>query len=81
MTEIFITDIETKIQAKHVLDYFKTNNPDLKINYDLNETEKSYPCGHTVLRVEGYKIERQSILTALQKLGHKSEILEDKICV
>jgi uncharacterized beta-barrel protein YwiB (DUF1934 family) len=55
MTEIFIADIQTKIQTKDILDFFKANNPDLKINYDLNETDNAYPCGHTVLRVEGNK--------------------------
>lgn len=81
MTEILITDIQTKIQAKDILDFFKAKNPDLKINFDLNETDKAYPCGHTVLRVEGNKIETQSILTALQNLGYRCEILEDKVCL
>ena len=81
MTEIFITNIQTKIQAKEVLDFFKTNYPDLKISYDLNETENSYPCGHTILRVESDKVETRDILTALNSLGYKCEILEDKVCV
>ncbi len=81
MIEIFITNIQTEIQAKEVLDFLKANNPDLKISYDLNETEKSFPCGHTILRVEGDKIETKNILTALNSLGYKCEILEDKVCV
>lgn len=81
MTEIFITNIQTKIQAKEVLDIFKANKPDLKISYDLNETENSYPCGHTILRVEGDKVETRDILAALNSLGYKCEILEDKVCV
>ena len=81
MTEVLITDIQTKIQAKDVLDFFKAKNPDLKINFDLNETDKAYPCGHTVLRVEANKIDTQGILTALQHLGYKCGILEDKVCV
>lgn len=81
MTEIFITDIQTNIQATMLLDIFKANNPDLKIIYDLNETDKKYPCGHTVLRVEGDKIETQSILTDILNLGYKCEILEDKVCL
>lgn len=43
MTEIFITDIQNKVQADDNLNFFKTENSDLKISYDLNETEKSYP--------------------------------------
>jgi hypothetical protein len=81
MTEIFITNIQTKLQAKEVLDFFKANVADLKISYDLNETENSYPCGHTILRVEGDKVDTQNILTALNSLGYKCEILEDKVCV
>lgn len=81
MTEIFITNVQTKIQAKEVLDFLKTNNPDLKISYDLNETDNSFPCGHTILRVEGDKVDTQNILTALNNLGYKCEILEDKVCI
>lgn len=43
MTEIFITDIQNKVQADDILNFFKTENSELKISYDLNETEKSYP--------------------------------------
>lgn len=81
MTEIFITNVPTKNQAKEVLDFFNANNPDLKISYDLNETENSYPCGHTILRVEGDKVDTQNILTVLNSLSYKCEILEDKVCV
>lgn len=81
MTEIFITDIQTKIQANNILDFFKSNKPDLKINYDLNETDKVYPCGHTILRVAGDKIETKGILTAIKNLGYKCDVLEDKVCL
>ena len=81
MTEIFITNIQTKIQAKQVLDFIIVTNPDLKITYDLNETVNSYPCGHAILRVEGDKVDPQIILTALNSSGYKCEILEDKVCV
>ena len=69
MTEIFITNIQTKIQAKQVLDFIIVTNPDLKLTYDLNETVNSYPCGYTILRVEGDKVDPQIILTALKILS------------
>jgi hypothetical protein len=81
MTEIFITDITTKVQAKDMLNLLKTKNPELKISCDLDETEKSYPCGHTVLRAEGVRVNPESILTVVRSLGHTCEILEDKVCV
>lgn len=77
MTEIFITDIQNKVQADDILNFFKTENSELKISYDLNETEN----GHTILRVEGDKINPESNLTSVKSLGHNCEILEDKVCV
>lgn len=80
MTEIFITDIKNKFQVNDILNFFKSENPELKISYDLNEPEKSYPCGHTILRVEGDKINSENILISVKSLGHNCEILEDKVC-
>ncbi len=81
MTEIFITDIKNKVQANNILNSIKTENPELKVNFDLNETEKTYPCGHTIFRVEGDKINFESIFTRVQNLGHSCEILQDKVCI
>jgi hypothetical protein len=81
MTEIFITNIQTNIQGKDVLNFLKAAYPAIKINYDLNGTEKAYPCGHTILKVEGDKINSENILTTVRGLGYNCEILEDKICI
>jgi hypothetical protein len=81
MTEIFITNIQNKDQANKILNSIKTENPELKVNFDLNETAKAYPCGHTILRVEGDKINLESILTSVQNLGYSCEILQDKVCI
>ena len=56
MTEIFITNIQNKVEANRILNSIKTENPELNVNFNFNETEKSYPCGHPILRVEGGKI-------------------------
>lgn len=55
MVEIFKTDIQHQALADRVLAIIKNENLDLKINIDLNETELPFPCGHTILRVEGTK--------------------------
>lgn len=68
MTEIFLTDIKTKVQADSLLDYFKSEYPELKISYDLNETENPFPCGHTVLRVEGDDFSTEGILISIKNL-------------
>lgn len=50
-------------------------------DFDFNETQKAYPCGHTILRVEGSKIKVKRILTSVKKLGYSCEILQDKVCI
>lgn len=80
MIEIFITDIQNKIQADRILSVIQKENADLKINIDLNETTLPFPCGNTILRVEGNKISSDKIMTTIKNLGVNCEILEDKIC-
>ena len=80
MIEIFITDIQNKIQADKILSKLQNENADLKIDFDLNETKLNFPCGNTILRVEGYNINSESILTIFKNLGFNCEILEDKVC-
>ncbi|MFV8348034.1 hypothetical protein [Flavobacterium sp. ZB4P13] len=81
MVEVFITDIQNQIQADNILKNIQKNNTDLKINFDLQETDLPFPCGHTILRIEGDDINSESILTTVKKLGFNCEILEDKICI
>ena len=80
MVEVFITDIHNEIQSEKVLNTIQSENVELKINFDLNETDFSFPCGHTILRVEGDKINSDKILVSVREQGFKCEILEDKIC-
>jgi len=80
MIEVFITDIQTKAQADRVLNKIKTETADLKINYDLNEKDLSFPCGHTILRIEGDVINSDATIAIVNEQGFKCEILEYKIC-
>lgn len=80
MVEVFITDIQNKVQAERTLNSIQDENADLKINFDLNETNLPFPCGHTILRVEGNKINSFKIMESIRKKGFNCEILEDKIC-
>ena len=81
MTEIFITNIQNKVQANCILNTIKKRNSELQVSFDFNETEKTYPCGHTILRVENDKIDSESILTIVRNLGYSCEILQDKVCI
>lgn len=80
MVEVFITDIQNEIQTAKVFTEIQKENTDLKINFDLNETDLPFPWGHTILRVEGNKINSEKILQKVKTLGFNCEILEDKIC-
>lgn len=81
MIEVFITDIQSKAQADTILSVIQHETPDFKIDFDLNETDLQYPCGHTILRVEGAKIDAEKILMIIKKSGFRCEILEDKVCM
>lgn len=80
MVEVFITDIQNNIQADIILNSIQKDNTGLKMNFDLNETDLSFPCGHTILRIEGSKINIDKILKTVRNQGFKCELLEDKIC-
>lgn len=42
MTEIFITNIQNKIEGDNILNLIKTQNPGLKVNFDFDETKKHF---------------------------------------
>ena len=81
MTEIFITNIQNTVEANNILHLLKTENPELNVNFDFAENEKKYPCGHTILRVEGEQITSKNILRTMHNAGFKCDILEDNICI
>lgn len=80
MVEVFISDIQNVIQAERILNTIQKENDGLKINFDLNETELDFPCGHTILRIEGTKINSEEIMKTVRNQGFNCEILEDKVC-
>ncbi|OPB87922.1 hypothetical protein BAS06_12075 [Elizabethkingia miricola] len=78
--EVFTTNIQSKIQAERIVKILESCFPKLKINFDLFETELSYPCGHTILRVEDNEINSENIISIIKKSGFMCDILEDKVC-
>lgn len=80
MIQVFITDIQNVAQANSILSTIKAKDAGLEINFDLNETEFHYPCGHTILRIKGNSFNLDNIMEAVKNKGFKCEILEDKIC-
>lgn len=81
MIEVFITNIQNKVEAERTSSIIQSENAELKINYDLNETNFPFPCGHTILRVDGNIINSDKILASVRNQGFNCEILEDKICI
>ncbi|WP_020529274.1 hypothetical protein [Flexithrix dorotheae] len=80
MVEVFITNIKLENQAIAVLESLESDFPDLLINFDLEDFQAPYPCGHSILRVEGKSINPQSIINCLRLKGFECEVLVDKIC-
>lgn len=81
MIYVFITEIKTQEQSKEVTEYLNVHFPQLTFHLDLNENKKPYPCGHTILRVEGDVTNPNELMTSLIRLGFNCEALEDKVCV
>jgi len=82
MVEVFITNIDEAKQVKRTTSLLEANFADLRFNLDLDDSKQGtdFPCRHTVLRAEGNAIDAQSIIEAVNRLGYRCEILEDKIC-
>lgn len=80
LVEVFTTNIQSKIQAGRILKKLEKSFPKLKINFDLSKTRLPYPCGHSILRVEGNEINSENIISIMNQSGFMCDILEDKVC-
>jgi len=80
MVEIFITNIKSENRSREILQFLESKFPNLNINFDLEDFNKPYPCGHSILRTEGELIDSKLIPEALKLKGIKSEIYGDHIC-
>lgn len=81
MVEVFITNVQSKCHSEEILQFLKNNYPTLKNNFDLEDFNKPYPCGHSILRIEGELIDSNIIVQELKNKGIKCKLLEDNICV
>lgn len=80
MVEVFTVDVQDQIKAETVVEILQGNFPALRIDIDVNESESSFPCGHSILRVEGVSILPESIISIVNDAGYQCSVLEDKIC-
>ena len=81
MVEVFITNVKSEILSKEILQFLENKYPNLKFNFDLEDFNELYPCGHSILRIEGETINTNSISKQLKSKAIECELLEDKICV
>lgn len=80
MTEVFITSIGTRTQARYVQQLLATRFPELRTNIDPGNAALPFPCGHSILRVEGKFIYPSEIIRAVTQSGIRCEVLQDKVC-
>lgn len=80
LIEVFTTNITSQNDAENIVKKLQTVFPALKINYDLGENELPYPCGHSIIRVEGTTLNSNNIISTINQSGFECDILEDKIC-
>tara|TARA_R110002049_G_scaffold93815_6_gene231590 strand:- start:1555 stop:1827 length:273 start_codon:yes stop_codon:yes gene_type:complete len=81
MVEVFITNIKSEIFSKKIQQFLEREYPNLKINFDLEDFNEPYPCGHSILRIEGKLIDTNCISQQLKTKGIECELLIDKICI
>ncbi|WP_147676638.1 hypothetical protein [Algibacter pacificus] len=81
MVEVFITNVKFEVQSIEVLQVLEIEYPKLKFNFDLEGFNKPYPCGHSILRIEGDLIDIYAIAKQLKNKGVACELLKDKVCV
>lgn len=80
MVEVFITNINKPVEAAKILTGLQSAYPGLDINIELNGAVSTYPCGHSILRTEGFNINAKNIMLSVTRSGFQCDILEDKTC-
>lgn len=76
MVEVFITNVSAPKDAEALLIRFKTNYPDCRINFDLED------CDH-VLRVESHlnQIDVDGICSIMTDSGFFVEVMPDTLSI
>lgn len=80
MVEVFITNIPDEDQAMDIMAILEKSFSGLNINFDMECKVINYPCGHSILRVEGNNIPIGPLMAAVNSHGFGCDILEDKPC-
>lgn len=81
MVEVLITNVKSEAFSQEILKFMEKEHSELKFNFDLEDFNKPYPCGHSILRIEGKLVDSNAIIQQLKNKGIACEILKDKVCV
>tara|TARA_R110002049_G_C9159982_1_gene560919 strand:+ start:1632 stop:1904 length:273 start_codon:yes stop_codon:yes gene_type:complete len=81
MIEVLMTNIKSEILSTEILQFLEREHPQIKFNFDLEDFNKPYPCGHSILRIEGVSIDTSTITLQLKNKGIECAPLKDIICV
>ncbi len=80
MVEVFITNVKSEVLSTQVLQFLEKEQPQLKFNFDLEDFNRPYPCGHSILRIEGVLIDTNAITQQIKSHRIECELLKDTIC-
>lgn len=80
MVTIFTTNIPNQYEASDIMSVIRHHNPGGQLSFDIENAVSNYPCDHSILRVEGEKVNPQNIMTMVNQAGFECDILEDKVC-
>jgi len=74
MVEVFITNVKSEILSIEILQFLEKEYPQIEFIFDLEDFNKPYPCGHSILRIEGKVIDTNSITQQLRSPFVKSKM-------
>lgn len=80
MAEVFITNVQDRIEAERVQNILESRFPGLNIHFDLADPKLPFPCGHNIIRIEGAAVDPESVISTVNGSGFMCDVLEDKIC-
>ncbi|NBG66885.1 hypothetical protein [Acidiluteibacter ferrifornacis] len=81
MIEVLMTNVKSEILSIEIVQFLEREHPHLKFDFDLEDFNQPYPCGHSILRIEGKTIDVHLIIQQVKSKGMECDFLVDKMCV
>lgn len=81
MIEVLMTNVKSEILSIEIVQFLEREHPQLRFDFDLEDFNQPYPCGHSILRIEGNVIDIHLIIQQVKSKGMECDFLVDKMCV